>query len=98
MYSCCSQGYTDGRSGRWSLVSATASNAKWPILAGLLPRLCLIGFNYSQLFLINATVNFVSSNEHEGIKNLGYVLIAATAIIYIGIAIRCDTPLSLWLY
>ena len=56
-----------------------------PLFASIIPRLALIGFNYSQPFLISRIIKFVDDTEKE--KNTGYGLIGATAIIYIGIAI-----------
>ncbi|KAI5197133.1 putative multidrug resistance protein [Aureobasidium subglaciale] len=58
---------------------------KWPLLAPAVPRLALIGFNYSQPFLITRIINYVQHEEKD--QNIGYGLIGAAAIIYIGIAI-----------
>jgi ATP-binding cassette subfamily C (CFTR/MRP) protein 1 len=68
-----------------ALFWSTVSCLKWPLLASVIPRLALIGFNYSQPFLITAIINHVEDAERE--KNTGYGLIGATAIVYIGIAV-----------
>ncbi|PVH85137.1 putative multidrug resistance protein [Cadophora sp. DSE1049] len=60
---------------------------RWPFLCVIFPRLCLIGFNYSQPFLISSAINFVSEASASRNKNDGYGLIGAAALIYLGIAI-----------
>ncbi|KAH7350682.1 P-loop containing nucleoside triphosphate hydrolase protein [Rhexocercosporidium sp. MPI-PUGE-AT-0058] len=60
---------------------------RWPFLSVIFPRLCLIGFNYSQPFLISSAINFVSEPSATRNKSDGYGLIAAAALIYLGIAI-----------
>ncbi|KAH6713295.1 putative multidrug resistance protein, partial [Leptodontidium sp. MPI-SDFR-AT-0119] len=80
----------------WSKYHARGSNRlavsifhclRWPFLSVIFPRLCLIGFNYSQPFLISSAINFVSEPSATRNKNDGYGLIAAAALIYLGIAI-----------
>ncbi|KFY61345.1 hypothetical protein V497_03025 [Pseudogymnoascus sp. VKM F-4516 (FW-969)] len=58
-----------------------------PLLTAVVPRLCLIGFNYSQPFLINRVIVFVGKTRNSSSANNSYGLIGATALIYIGIAI-----------
>jgi len=71
--------------GQHALFWNTLSCLKMPLFAPIIPRLALIGFNYSQPFLISRIIKFVDDTEKE--KYTGYGLIGATAIIYIGIAI-----------
>jgi ATP-binding cassette subfamily C (CFTR/MRP) protein 1 len=53
-----------------------------------LPRICLIGFNYAQPFLISSVIINVSNrNSDPSDKNNGYGLIAATGLIYLGITV-----------
>jgi len=52
------------------------------------PRLCLIGFNYAQPFLINSAIAFVSLPIEEQNKSVGYGLIGAAGLIYLGIAVH----------
>ena len=54
------------------------------------PRLALIGFNYSQPFLITRIINYVGQPEAGTSANDGYGLIGATAIIYTGIGVRIN--------
>ena len=52
----------------------------------MFPRLCLTAFNYAQPFLISSAILYVSQPSPN--RNDGYGLIAATALIYGGIAVR----------
>ncbi|KAI5243109.1 putative multidrug resistance protein, partial [Aureobasidium subglaciale] len=73
------------KSDQYALLWSTLVCLKWPLLAPAIPRLAMIGFNYSQPFLITRIINYVQNEERD--KNIGYGLIGAAAIIYIGIAI-----------
>lgn len=56
-------------------------------------RLALIGFNYSQPFLVTAVVNYIQGTWPNETDNVGYGLIGAAIIIYLGIAVSCTlTP------
>ena len=70
-----------------SLLFTTLRSFKRPFAAAFLPRLVLIGFNYSQPFLIYRVVDYIGQPTYPGSSNDGYGLIGATAIIYIGIAV-----------
>ena len=58
---------------------------RWPLFKTILPRLCLIGFNYSQPFLIGKAVTYVGQKGAS--QNYGYGLIGATALVYLGMAV-----------
>jgi len=49
------------------------------------PRLCLIGFTFSQPFLITAILHWLDSSQTA--SSNGYSLIGATILIYLGIAL-----------
>ncbi|KAJ5200516.1 ABC transporter integral membrane type 1 [Penicillium cf. griseofulvum] len=68
-----------------ALLLAIFSCLRWDIAAIALPRLALIGFNIAQPFLVGKTVAFLEQTESS--LNIGYGLIGAIAIIFIGIAI-----------
>ncbi|OBT87528.1 hypothetical protein VE02_03750 [Pseudogymnoascus sp. 03VT05] len=70
-----------------ALAIATFRCFRTPLLPAVVPRLCLIGFNYSQPFLINRVIDFVGKTGNASSANNGYGLIGATVLIYIGIAI-----------
>ncbi|KAK6823100.1 hypothetical protein RU639_006189 [Aspergillus parasiticus] len=58
---------------------------KGPLALTILPRLFLIGFTFSQPFLITSILNWLD-NSHSAI-NHGYGLIGATLLIYLGMAL-----------
>ncbi|CZR69716.1 related to multidrug resistance protein [Phialocephala subalpina] len=69
------------------LMKSSFTALRWQFLAPALPRLCLIGFDYAQPFLINRMVKFVGEPSSPETTNVGYGLIGATAITYFGRAI-----------
>jgi hypothetical protein len=60
---------------------------KGPLLIVVIPRLCLIGFMYSQPFLINRAIKLSVEPVNEQTTNYGYGLIGAYVIVYIGMAV-----------
>ena len=60
---------------------------KWALLGPVPARVCLIGFNYSQPFLVTRVIDFVDQPVTPNSKNIGYGLIGATALIYTGLAV-----------
>lgn len=60
---------------------------RWPLLASVFPRLCLIGFNFSQPFLITAAIELSQSPVTPKSQNEGYGLIGAYILVYVGIAV-----------
>ncbi|KAJ5946436.1 ABC transporter transmembrane domain type 1 [Penicillium verhagenii] len=58
---------------------------KGPLAWMALPRIFLIGFTFSQPFLIASVLNWLD-NSHSA-SNLGYGLIGATLLIYLGMAL-----------
>ncbi|RDW80341.1 putative multidrug resistance protein [Coleophoma crateriformis] len=70
------------------LIQTCASCLMWPLLSAVPARVCLIGLNYAQPFLISRMVSFVGepkdSSQHG---NRGLGLVAATALIYVGLAV-----------
>ena len=82
---------TGDKSSRHAMLFTTLSALKGALLGPVPARLCLIGFNYSQPFLVTRVINYVSQPKTASSKNTGYGLIGATAVIYIGLAVsnRC---------
>jgi hypothetical protein len=62
----------------------------------VLPRLCLVGFNFAQPFLITAVLEQLYQPDDEQSRLRGYELIAATLFIYSGIAV--SAPLSIQMH
>ncbi|OBT68976.1 hypothetical protein VE03_01419 [Pseudogymnoascus sp. 23342-1-I1] len=61
---------------------------KYPFASAILPRLFLIVFRYSQAILIKITIQYVtSSNTQNDSVGIGYLLIAVSLFIYIGMAV-----------
>ncbi|KAB8223991.1 P-loop containing nucleoside triphosphate hydrolase protein [Aspergillus novoparasiticus] len=58
---------------------------KGPLALTILPRLFLIGFTFSQPFLITSILKWLD-NSHSA-SNHGYGLIGATLVIYLGMAL-----------
>ncbi|KAF2030893.1 hypothetical protein EK21DRAFT_64674 [Setomelanomma holmii] len=75
------------RAGAHSLLVATLKRLKWPVLAVVPPRLCLIGFNFCQPFLINRAVTFSQQPVTTQTTNIGYGLIGAYVLVFVGIAV-----------
>ena len=57
----------------------------WQMLTPILPRLALIGFTFCQPLLLNRYLNFLQ-NKDESI-NIGYGLLGAYGVVYLGIAV-----------
>ncbi|KOS41507.1 hypothetical protein ACN38_g7613 [Penicillium nordicum] len=68
-----------------ALLLAIVNCLRWDIAAIALPRLALIGFSIAQPFLVGKTVTFLEQIDYS--VNIGYGLIGATAIVFIGVAV-----------
>lgn len=79
------------------MLKANLHSIRWSLAAIVFPRLCLICFSYAQPFLISAAVEFVAKPAALQNRNDGYGLIAATALVYTGIAVSFYTRRGLWL-
>lgn len=55
------------------------------LLAPMAARVAVIGFTYAQPFLLFRTTSYIK--DHGENKNVGYSLIAATGLVYIGLAV-----------
>jgi ATP-binding cassette, subfamily C (CFTR/MRP), member 1 len=70
-----------------SLFAATLKRLKWSVLAVVPPRACLIAFNFCQPFLIDRAITYSQGPATAQTKSIGYGLIAAYGLVYIGIAV-----------
>jgi hypothetical protein len=75
------------QSEKHSLLLATAKTFRWSLLAGVFPKLCQIGFIYAQPFLINTLIKYIDSPKKNGSSNVGYALIGAYIIVFVGAAV-----------
>lgn len=59
--------------------------ANWrPLLDCIFPRLCLIGFSYTQPLLLSRAVDFVDSQDSD---NVGWGLTGAFGVVFFGAAV-----------
>lgn len=70
-----------------SLLWVTLKQLKWSVLAVVPPRVCLMAFNFCQPFLINRAVSYAEETTSPQTLNIGYGLIGAYVLVYVGIAI-----------
>ncbi|RPA78129.1 putative ABC multidrug transporter [Ascobolus immersus RN42] len=70
-----------------TLFAITLKIFRWPLLAVVLPRLALIGFNFSQPFLIERAIKLSTEPVNDVTTNYGYGLIGAYILAYTGIAV-----------
>lgn len=68
-----------------ALLRTMAWTLRWSLAAGIIPRLCVIGFKFSQPFLINALIKNIQSPIE--MTNAGYGLAGAYALVYFGLAV-----------
>jgi ATP-binding cassette subfamily C (CFTR/MRP) protein 1 len=69
-----------------ALLMCTSWALKFNLIASGIPRLLLIGLKYAQPFLLSRTINYVGDRDDQP-ANVGWGLVGAYAIIYIGLAI-----------
>lgn len=77
-----------------SLLKVLLAVYKWPLLAGILPRLCLTGVTYAQPFLVNRVTSFLGQSTTSTSKEIAYGLIAAYGVVYVGIAVSFTSNLA----
>lgn len=70
-----------------SLFLTTIKILKWELLSISLPRIAMIGLSISQPPLISNALRFLSMPGGESTMNLGYGLIGAFALVFIGSAV-----------
>lgn len=57
------------------------------LLIPVIPRLFLIGFKFSQPFLVERVTDYLTQPEGENDAAIGYSLIGAYGLVYIGLAV-----------
>lgn len=95
--------YSKLKGDKYGLVKVLMRTLKVPLLLPIPPRLALLGFTFCQPFFIEKLLEHLSQSEVDA--NVGYGFIAASILIYSGIAIStalcwyagCQT-LSKWDY
>jgi ATP-binding cassette subfamily C (CFTR/MRP) protein 1 len=79
---------------RGSLIFALFKTLRWEFLAPILPRLALIGLTLAQPLLINRVIDFLGQNQTTESHNIGYGLIGAYIILYVGIGVCSITSIK----
>ncbi|KAF2434238.1 P-loop containing nucleoside triphosphate hydrolase protein [Tothia fuscella] len=67
-----------------ALLYTILSCLRHEIFLTVLPRLAMIGFSYSQSFLIPAAINYLNTPTEQRNRNHAYGLIGAAGLIYVG--------------
>ncbi|KAJ6119541.1 P-loop containing nucleoside triphosphate hydrolase protein [Penicillium sp. IBT 18751x] len=78
-----------------ALLWTFASHYKWAYMAGILPRLGYTVFTFTQPFLVERVLDFMTEPEHVNSDNYARGLIAAYAIVYVGIAKNSHLPFKI---
>ncbi|KAI4721875.1 putative ABC transporter [Aureobasidium sp. EXF-10727] len=71
----------------WNLPKACFRSIWTDVIAMVPTRLALVGFTFAQPFLFTRAINHLSQQNEGSYENIGYGLVGATFIIYIGIAV-----------
>jgi ATP-binding cassette subfamily C (CFTR/MRP) protein 1 len=78
-------------SGKHALAKTMALCLEWQIMASVFPRLCLIGFRFAQPFFVTRVIDYIGQDTARNSKDVGYGLIGAAGVIYVGLAISNGT-------
>lgn len=73
--------------GKASLLGTAITTLKWPLLSAAPARLALIGFTFAQPLLLKRALAVSSNPTSEYNSNVGYALIGAYFLVYVGMAI-----------
>ncbi|KAE8321596.1 P-loop containing nucleoside triphosphate hydrolase protein [Aspergillus sergii] len=74
------------QSGQNALLLAVISCLRWEIVRVAFPRICVVGFSIAQPFLVGKVVTILEQNDSFSLDK-GYGLIAATGIVFTGVAV-----------
>lgn len=85
-----------GLSRRYKLLFALLDSIRQSLMLAALPRICCIGFKFAQPFLLKRVVNYVAKDrDHDPEKSIGFALVGATALVYIGLAVGLPPSIAL---
>ncbi|PYH88676.1 putative ABC multidrug transporter [Aspergillus ellipticus CBS 707.79] len=70
-----------------ALLSTCFKAFKWQILAGVPPRIMLAALNICQPLLLERSLSFSESAVNKNTDNVGYGLIGAYILVYVGLAV-----------
>ena len=81
------EGWSTANQGRtYALMITTFSVMRWDILISTIPRLLIIGFKFSQPFLLVRVVTYVNDRQNQP-EDVGWGLVAAYSLVYTGMAL-----------
>jgi ATP-binding cassette, subfamily C (CFTR/MRP), member 1 len=75
-------------------MKVTLWSLKWHMAYAVIPRLAVIGFTFCQPFLLNRSIDYASEPSGPLTKSIGYGLIAAYAIVYMGVGVSSANALQ----
>lgn len=78
------------KSGKYCLAFATFTAFQATFWTAVIPRLCYTGFSFAQPFLINTIIDVIGAPRPDHSRGAVGGLVAATALVYLGIAVRFD--------
>ena len=78
---------TANRQQPYSLLKTLGKVYKWHVLAATPPRLIFSALTYTQPFLIDRMVAYVSSPSSPLDRQIGFGMVGAYALVYVGIAV-----------
>ena len=84
-YRYFTDGALAGGNGNYRLLRDILIAFRWEILAPVPPRIALLGFTIAQPLLLNRFILFIQAPMES--VNIGYSLIAAFGIVFLGIAV-----------
>ncbi|MCJ1282757.1 hypothetical protein MMC26_002082 [Xylographa opegraphella] len=70
-----------------SLLAAMLRSFKWPLLAPIIPRLCVLGFTFCQPLFISNLLNYLQESSYTNTGDVLYKYVGAYAAIYLGLAV-----------
>ncbi|KAF2449993.1 putative multidrug resistance protein [Karstenula rhodostoma CBS 690.94] len=73
------------KTGNPKLFRVVFSALRWQVMAPILPRLAQVGFTLCQPLLLRRLLKYLTEDEHN--QKIGYGLIGAYGVVYIGMAI-----------
>lgn len=75
------------RDGKYDLVLSLFRCLMWPLLIQITPRIVLIALKFSQPFLVQRVTEYVGSESAATDDDIGFGLIGAYGLVYIGLAV-----------
>ncbi|KAL3441173.1 P-loop containing nucleoside triphosphate hydrolase protein [Aspergillus insuetus] len=79
--------FAENQTGKASLLGVVFKTFKWSILAVVPPRLCLIGLTFCQPLLLHKAMELSAEKVTVESTHVGYGLIGAYVLVYVGMAI-----------